>query len=41
MFLSLFAIVRGKREEHTDTNTIMRRGREILVLGIGDMAGVG
>jgi hypothetical protein len=39
--LSLFAIVRGRCEEHTDANTMMRMGRETLVLDIGDMVDVG
>jgi hypothetical protein len=28
-------------EERTDTNAMMRMGRETLVLDIGDMAGAG
>ena len=28
-------------EEHTDTNTVMRMGRETLVLGIISIASVG
>lgn len=28
-------------EERTDTNAMMKMGRETLVLDIGDMAGVG
>lgn len=39
--MSLFTIVSGRCEKHTDTNRMMRTGRETLVLDIGDMAGVG